>query len=231
MRIAPLAGTRAANRYGWVIVLIIVSYVTSVNADGSLGITVVMLFQLVTLWLVFSASESYRAQRLVGIACVVVGLAVIAAAVFGHVFDLDSTAERTISLFSAVAYMIAPLVIIRHLIRRQIVDLRTVLGAVAIYLLLGMMFAFTFRAIGLNGGGAFFGETGEGTNADFLFFSFVTLTTTGYGNLVPAANPGQSLAVLEAIIGQLFLVTALAKIVSAWRMPGPASSPPPTPPV
>ena len=50
---APLAGTRAANRYGWVIVLIIVSYVTSVGADGTLGITVVMLFQLVTLWLVF----------------------------------------------------------------------------------------------------------------------------------------------------------------------------------
>jgi hypothetical protein len=121
-------------------------------------------------------------------------------------------------------------VIIRHLIRRQIVDLRTVLGAVAIYLLLGMMFAFTFRAIALNGGGAFFGETGEGTNANFLFFSFITLTTTGYGNLVPAGNPGQSVAVLEAIVGQLFLVTALAKIVSAWRMPGPATSPPPTPP-
>jgi hypothetical protein len=231
MRIAPLAGTRAANRYGWVIVLIIVSYVTSVNADGALGITVVMLFQLVTLWLVFSASESYRAQRLVGIACVLVGLGVVAAAVFGHVLDVDSTAERTISIFSAVAYMIAPLVIIRHLIRRQVVDLRTVLGAVAIYLLLGMAFAFTFRTIALNGGGgAFFGETGEGTNANFLFFSFITLTTTGYGNLVPAGNPGQSLAVLEAIIGQLFLVTALAKIVSAWRMPGPATSPPPTPP-
>lgn len=230
MRVAPLAGTRAANRYGWVIVLIIVSYVTSVGADGTLGITVVMLFQLVTLWLVFSASESYRAQRLVGIACLGVGLAAIAAAVFGHVLDVDSTAEKAISLFSALAYMIAPLVIIRHLIRRQIVDLRTVLGAVAIYLLLGMMFAFTFRAIALNGGGAFFGETGEGTNANFLFFSFITLTTTGYGNLVPAGNPGQSVAVLEAIVGQLFLVTALAKIVSAWRMPGPATSPPPTPP-
>ena len=50
--------------------------------------------------------------------------------------------------------------------------------------------------------------------ANDLFFSFVTLTTTGYGNLVPAANPGQSLAVLEAIMGQLFLVTAVAKVVN-----------------
>ena len=50
-----------------------------------------------------------------------------------------------------------------------------------------------------------------------LFFSFVTLTTTGYGNLVPAGNPGQSMAVLEALLGQLFLVTAVGKIVTAWR--------------
>ena len=47
-----------------------------------------------------------------------------------------------------------------------------------------------------------------------LFFSFVTMTTVGYGNLVPAANPGQTLAVLEAVIGQLFLVVAVGKIIS-----------------
>ena len=49
-----------------------------------------------------------------------------------------------------------------------------------------------------------------------LFFSFITLTTTGYGDLVPATNPGQSLAVMEAVLGQLFLVTAVAKIITAW---------------
>ena len=53
-----------------------------------------------------------------------------------------------------------------------------------------------------------------------LFFSFVTLTTTGYGDLVPAGNPGQSLAVLEALLGQLFLVTAVGKVVSVWRPRG-----------
>jgi hypothetical protein len=46
----------------------------------------------------------------------------------------------------------------------------------------------------------------------YLFFSFTTLTTTGYGNLVPDANPGQTLAVLEMLIGQLFLVTAMARV-------------------
>ena len=50
-----------------------------------------------------------------------------------------------------------------------------------------------------------------------LFFSFTTLTTTGYGNLVPAGNPGQSFAVFEMLIGQLFLVTAVAKVINEWR--------------
>ena len=53
-----------------------------------------------------------------------------------------------------------------------------------------------------------------------LFFSFVTLTTTGYGDLVPAGNPGQSFAVLEALLGQLFLITAVGKIVTVWRPRG-----------
>lgn len=48
-----------------------------------------------------------------------------------------------------------------------------------------------------------------------LFFSFVTLTTTGYGDVVPATNPGQTLAVMEPVLGQLFLVTAAAKIITA----------------
>jgi Ion channel len=69
---------------------------------------------------------------------------------------------------------------------------------------------------------------GEGSFSQDLFFSFTTLTTTGYGNLVPAANPGQTVAVLEMLTGQLFLVTAVAKVVSTWR-PGQGLRPPTEP--
>jgi hypothetical protein len=78
--------------------------------------------------------------------------------------------------------------------------------------------------------GPFFGPNGEGTMSDDLFFSFITLSTTGYGNLVPAANPGQTMAVTEAIVGQLFLVTAVAKVINAWqpkRLRADAEQPPP----
>jgi hypothetical protein len=66
----------------------------------------------------------------------------------------------------------------------------------------------------------FFGAQGPGTMPQVLFFSFTTLTTTGYGNLVPAANPGQTFAVMEMILGQLFLITAVGKIVAEWRPKG-----------
>jgi hypothetical protein len=69
----------------------------------------------------------------------------------------------------------------------------------------------------LIGSEPFFGTTGDDVVSNDLFFSFVTLTTTGYGDLVPTTEAGQGLAVLEALLGQLFLVTAVAKIVTAWR--------------
>ena len=80
-----------------------------------------------------------------------------------------------------------------------------------------MCFAFTYRAIGVLQPTPFFGAEGPGDMSQTLFFSFITLTATGYGNLVPATNPGQSLAVMEAVLGQLFLVTAVAKIITAWK--------------
>jgi hypothetical protein len=209
--------------------LLCLVYVTTVAASGSEGAVAVTLVQLVTLWLAFSASESHTARRIAGVACIVVAILAVLALGFGKVFDYDTAAVRALSLVSVVLYLIAPYVILRHLVYRSVVDLRTVLGAVAVYLMLGMMFAFTYRALSLYQADPFFGDSGPGTNADFLFFSFITLTTTGYGNLVPAANPGQSIAVLEAIIGQLFLVTALAKIVNAYRLPGMARGDDPAP--
>lgn len=221
LRPIKLADRDAANKYGVVVILLCAAYVTSVSAQGSGGVIVVMMVQLVTLWLAFSASESQTARRIAGIACIVIGVVAVMGFGFGRMLDFDRAAYQVFAVLSVALYLVAPYIILRHLIRRNVVDARTILGAIAIYIMLGMMFAFSYRAISVfQTTPPFFGDQGPGDNASFLFFSFITLTTTGYGNLVPVDNPGQSVAVLEAIVGQLFLVTALAKIVNAWRMPG-----------
>jgi hypothetical protein len=101
-------------------------------------------------------------------------------------------------LAASVLYFVAPFSIVRHIGYRQIVDQETILGALAAYLLIGMAFAFAYRVLGAVQASPFFGANGDGTVSQDLFFSFVTLTTTGYGNLVPAGNPGQRLACLLA---------------------------------
>ena len=132
-------------------------------------------------------------------------------------------------------YLVAPTAIVRHIVRLPRVDLEALLGVISAYLMIGMSFAFVFRILGVWQPGDFFGAAGDGSLADDLFFSFTSLTTVGYGNLVPAGNPGQTLAVFEAMMGQLFLVIVVAKVVTNMsRSTPPAPTPveprPPAPP-
>jgi len=105
-------------------------------------------------------------------------------------------------------------------IRKQFVeegvDMEVVLGALCSYLFIGTYFAFLYNAIAVATEGPFFAQPGADIQLNYIYFSFVTLTTTGYGDLSPAFGPGQMVAVVEAIIGQLYLVSVVAIVVSAF---------------
>jgi Ion channel len=202
------------NSYGLVLLLILVTYVLSVTITGGRGVSIVVAVQIASIWVVLRASEARRPLRVVASAFAAFS-AIVAIA---NVFIPDQVGGNGfIALVSALLYLGAPFSIVRHLVLRRTVDRETVLGAIAAYLMMGMFFAFTYRAVGAIQAGPFFGASGDGTFPQDLFFSFTTLTTTGYGNLIPAGNPGQTFAVLEMLIGQLFLVTAVAKAVNAWQ--------------
>jgi hypothetical protein len=198
--------------FGSVLLGLVLSYWLAVQLHGRLGTSFVLLIQIGTVALALRAAHANR--RIRAFAAGAMGLAVIAA-----VTSLVSTADGAKGaafIAASLLYLVAPASLVRWIVRRGEVDRQTFLAAIAAYVMIGMFFAFVYRAIGLFQAGPFFGTGGEGTNAQTLFFSFTTLTTTGYGNLVPSANPGQTLAVLEMLIGQLFLVTAVAKVVNVW---------------
>jgi hypothetical protein len=105
-------------------------------------------------------------------------------------------------------------VIARSAIRRRVIDVRTIMAALCIYVLLGMLWAFVFGAIGNITSTAFFVQQAHPANADYLYFSFITQLTVGYGDLTAASNLGRACAVLEALIGQIYLVTVVAVLVT-----------------
>jgi hypothetical protein len=202
------------DSYGLILVLIGVTYAVSVALTATWAASLVVAVQIATVWVVLHVSQARRSIRRV--ATLLLVLAAVTAIVNLFTGD-DRTGTGLITFFSVVLYVIAPFSIIRHLVLRRGVDLQTVLGAVDAYLLLGMLFAFLYRFIAVAGSGPFFGPGGDGTLAQDLFFSFTTLTTTGFGNLVPADKLGQTLTVFEMLVGQLFLVTAVARVVNAFQ--------------
>ena len=204
----------STDSYGSVLLLILFTYGFSVTVTATWAASLVITVQIATVWAVLHVSQAHRSVR--RIASVLLLISALAAAINLFV-GKETTGEGTVAFMSAVLYLIAPFSITRNLLFRREVDQQTVLGAVDIYLLVGMLFAFVYRFLGVVQPSLFFGLNGDGKLPQDLFFSFTTLTTTGYGNLVPAGNPGQIFAVAEMLIGQLFLVTAVAKVISAFQ--------------
>jgi Ion channel len=90
-----------------------------------------------------------------------------------------------------------------------------VFGAVVLYLLLGLIWAVAYNIVETSSPGSFAGRATENSAlADWAYFSFVTLTTVGYGDITPVAQSARSLAILEALVGQLYPAVIIARLVS-----------------
>ena len=220
-----LARFVSADSYGLILLLVMVTYLLAVSLPMDGGQPFVLAIQIATVWLTLHTARAPRAVRVVAS---VAFIGVLALAVIDVFVAVSSQTVAVGFAVSGLLYLMAPIVVVRDIASRSSVERETVLGAIAAYLLVGMFFAFAYRSIGILQPTPFFGAAGDGDTAQVLFFSFITLTTTGYGDLVPATNPGQTLAVLEAVLGQLILVTAVAKIITAWKPKGWRASDDPT---
>ncbi|GAA2852517.1 hypothetical protein Acy02nite_51780 [Actinoplanes cyaneus] len=196
-----------------VLFLIVSTYVLAILAERRWAVTVLLTVQTVTVWQSLRVAHARPGLRLAG------GIVFVLALTAAVVTAVADTRVLTAAAFCAAAalYLLAPMAIVRDLSRRNRVDAQAMLGALAAYLLIGMAFGFAYECVAQLQPGPLFGDRGDPLLAEALFFSFVTVTTTGYGDLVPAGNPAQTIAVVEALTGQLFLVTAVAKVVENWR--------------
>jgi hypothetical protein len=105
------------------------------------------------------------------------------------------------------------------------VTLQAVMGVLSLYVLVGMLFAFVYGAIDLLGDEPFFASGETATASHCLYFSFTTLTTVGYGDFTAAADLGHTLAIFEALIGQIYLVTVVSLMVTNLGRPARPAAP------
>ena len=207
-------GRRVEDAFGLVLLLVLSTYVvaslTPFRGWGGVCITALCSLSVVTAFI------SARARPRV----IVWGGRIAAVAILVSVVGAV-TGERAVFGIAAIVESLlltrASLSVLGAVLTEQRVGFRTILGAVSVYVTLGLLFAFAYVAVDRLQDQPFFGPDAQLQAGDFLFFSMTTLTTTGYGNLVPAGQPGKLLAALEMLMGQILLVTLIARLVSMWQ--------------
>jgi hypothetical protein len=133
--------------------------------------------------------------------------------------------QRSSYVFVVPAF-VAPVVVLARVLRHPIVNFETIMGAIDAYLLVGIAFAVLFGALNTLDTHYFFVQTTAPTSGDFVYFSFVVITTLGFGDLTPRTPIGKVLVPAEALLGQIFLVTIVAALVGNLGRERPAGRAP-----
>jgi Ion channel len=209
---------RVRDAFGLVLVLVLLTYVLASLLDNHGWSAVVLTLATSVTSIVALTSSHVRARAVrasIWLSALTVLFAVAAAA----------TDEKTLLNIGSVIQIcllgVAMAAVLWRVVSSAEVGSRTILGAISVYTVLGILFTFAYGTVDRIQGSPFFAEVAHPSGSDFIFFSYTTLTTTGYGDLVPAGQPGRMIAGLEMMIGQIFLVTLVAGLVSLWR-PGEA---------
>jgi hypothetical protein len=208
------ARIRSGNSYGLVLLLVVLDYLlVSALSSYAWGKVISNALLGFTLLVVLYIARSRRIwQILAGIYVIVISSYAVVVALIPSI----TGTRQELALSGGVLLIIAPVFILRRVITDTFVSVETILGAISVYLLLGFSFASIFATIGYLIPTPFFSGYPQATANDYLFFSYTTLTTVGYGNLVPAGNLGRTFAMMEALLGQIYLVIVVARLVSLW---------------
>jgi len=205
---------KVRDAFGLVFVLVLVTYVL-MSLLGDRGWTAVLISLTVSATSVLALTSSHVAHRFVRMALWLSLLSVLMTAISAATDTLLWLNLAALVLVCLLAVAMAA--VLRRVVLTPNVGSRTILGAISVYAVLGMLFTFVYAAIDRIQSDPFFEGEAHARGGDFLFFSYTTLTTTGFGDLVPGGQPGRMISGLEMMIGQIFLVTLVAGLVALWR--------------
>lgn len=201
------------QRYGMLLIATLAAFfVQGIASPERWGQFIVVLLLSFTLMLALSVANARRQviRAMLIIVAVVCALSLIEAIE-------GSVQQGPTRIVTALLVGLAPpaviVSVVRNLRSKETVTIEAVLGVISVYILVGMLFAQVYGAIDRLGGAPFFDQGGAATVTRCLYFSFTTLTTTGYGDLTARTNLGHTLSVTEALLGQIYLVTIVSLLV------------------
>jgi len=181
---------------------------------GSPAITKALLFSVILAVGVRSLKGSGR-SFLVGMVFVAVGIILSVLTV-----KLHSSVLQYGSLLALIGFLLTA---INHTARQVVsgTDMSTnrLVGAVCVYLLLGVIWALSYSVLELAAPGSFSGFEAwgdRGWDSEWLYLSFVTMTTLGYGDLLPISATARAIAYLQAVFGQFYIAILVAGLVGAY---------------
>jgi len=198
--------------------VLIISYLMSAFVGATwIYIAQLVLFTTAALLVLRNSPFRRRTGRLI-VAGALLGsvIMIVTAALYG-----GNVGYAIASAWTAILLLLTVVLIVRQILSLRVVTLQSIYGALSTYLIIGLMFATLYAAMYRLNGDQFFahGQLPDSRNVTpiFQYFSFTTLTTLGYGDFTAASSGGRAVAMLEAITGQIFLATLVARLVATFR--------------
>jgi len=206
----PLTRVRL-GRFLFLLISILLLFVLRPFLEGYIGIN--LLLDIFFSFILFSGIYAVSQRKYQFIIACVIALPLLVLSWSRHLTESPSLILVK-NTFMILFFAYTVVIILSHIFREKEVTADLIMGAVCVYFFIGLMWALVFAVLESFQPGSF--AIGEGLTADivnFTYYSFVTQTTLGYGDITPMTAPARSLSLLEAVIGQLYLAVLIARLV------------------
>jgi hypothetical protein len=211
------------GRYGLLLLVLVGTYLFSAFSGAHLATELqIGLFAVILLLALRSSPQPGWWPLVIQIVTVAGSAAALGAALTGTAGGIGAA-----DLWKAVMLLMTAVLVVRRVLARPSVTIQSIYGALSAYLIVGLMFAAGYAAAQHLGETTFFAGHQPANTQTFQYFSFTTLTTLGYGDFTAAQDGGRAIAVLEALTGQVFLATLVARLVAVYRATDPKARPEP----
>jgi hypothetical protein len=207
--------SQRGGRYGLLLLLLITSYLLTAFSGATLATELqVVLFAGVLLLSLRTSPLPAPWPFAIGAFAVVGSIVTVYTSLNGA-----RVGKASEDFWKALLLLMAVIMVVRRVLARPTVTIQSIYGALSAYLITGLMFAAIYAGMQHLGTSDFFVNNQPANTQTFQYFSFTTLTTLGYGDFTAAESGARSIAVLEALTGQIFLATLVARLVAAYRTP------------